>query len=315
MFSRGGVLALQQLAALGRQLAQHRVEHRDLAAEAAGGEAHRLGDRGVRRRRQEQELGGAQPQQVGDRQLLGPIAQERQSGVIDLAQAAQDGGDQEAREGPVPDGELGQLRVALEGLVERAMVAARARGRAHRAPHAARWGRSVGRDCPSATATPPGRRRGLGEAGLAPGEAATLAARRSAPVRRALGHAASASRRERALDQGAGLGRAVDGDEGAEARAFALAQQHLVQGLEPVAQIGEGVALADLVELVLDRLGVGILAGGAQPAVQLLERRPLLVARRAVAAGRRHEVAVVGDRVPDQGRQPRRDCSGVVPGA
>ena len=190
------VLALQQLAALGRQLAQHRVEHRDLAAEAAGGEAHRLGHRGVRRGRQEQELGGTQPQQVGDRQLLGPIAQERQGGVVDLAQAAQHGGDQEAREGPVADGELGQLRVALEGLVERAMV-----GAEHAVEDVERHMPRVGADRSAEIALRldrdrrRGRRRGLGEAGLAPGEAATLAARRSAPVRRALGHAASASRR------------------------------------------------------------------------------------------------------------------------
>ena len=236
--------------------------------------------------------------------------------MIDLAQAAQHGGDQDAREGPVPDGELGQLRVALEGLVERAMVGAQ-----HAVEDVERHLPRVGADRSAEIALRldrdrrRGRRRGFGEAGLAPGEAATLAARRSAPVRRAFGHAASASRCEGALDQGAGLGRAVDGDEGAEARAFALAQQHLVQGLEPVAQIGEGVALADLVELVLDRLGVRMLAGSAQPAMQLLDRRPLL--RRSARGSCGWAPRSRGSRRwrARPGPPGAASCSGVVPGA
>src|SRR5579883_3450095 len=43
------------------------------------------------------------------------------------------------------------------------------------------------------------------------------------------------------------LGHAVQGHEGAHARALALAEQHLVEPLDPVAQVGEAGALAALV--------------------------------------------------------------------
>ena len=60
---------------------------------------------------------------------------------------------------------------------------------------------------------------------------------------------------QRALDQAHDIVAAVELDEGAHARALLAAQQHLVERLEPLAQLGLGeVALARLVDLVLDEL-------------------------------------------------------------
>src|SRR6185503_17788601 len=63
---------------------------------------------------------------------------------------------------------------------------------------------------------------------------------------------------ERAADQLDRFLAAVERDERAHARALALAEQRFVQCAEPVAQVRKSVALADLVDLVLDRLRVGI---------------------------------------------------------
>src|SRR5688572_14565468 len=60
-------------------------------------------------------------------------------------------------------------------------------------------------------------------------------------------------------NQLAAVGDAVEGDEAAHARPLAGAEQDLVEGAEPVAQIVERVGLADLVDLGLDGLGVRFL--------------------------------------------------------
>src|SRR3546814_16588112 len=60
---------------------------------------------------------------------------------------------------------------------------------------------------------------------------------------------------QRLVDQRHRLGDAVERHERAEARPLRLAEQHLVQCLEPIAQVLEGVALADLIDLGLDEIG------------------------------------------------------------
>src|SRR5580704_4261953 len=58
------------------------------------------------------------------------------------------------------------------------------------------------------------------------------------------------------LDQAHDIVAAVELDEGAHARPLLGAQQHLIERLEPLAQLGLGeVTLAHLVDLVLDELG------------------------------------------------------------
>ena len=102
-----------------------------------------------------------------------------------------------------------------------------------------------------------GRVPRLAAAGLAAGEALAAVRRRGARASRSGGRSCRGlGTGQGLLQEGAAVEDAVDGDEGAEARAFALAQQHLVEGAEPVAELGEAVPLADLVELVLDRLAV-----------------------------------------------------------
>ena len=76
--------------------------------------------------------------------------------------------------------------------------------------------------------------------------------------------------RQRAVDHVDGVLQAIDRDEGAEARAFLLAEQHLVEHVEPVERdaglavlglllvIEERLAAADLVDHVLDVSGVDI---------------------------------------------------------
>ena len=85
----GGVLALQEGLALGGDAAEHGVEEGDLAGVAGLGEAHGLGDGGVRRRAEEEELGRTQAEHVGDAVRFRPVAHQRQHGAVDLAQAAQ----------------------------------------------------------------------------------------------------------------------------------------------------------------------------------------------------------------------------------
>src|SRR3546814_18857854 len=55
------------------------------------------------------------------------------------------------------------------------------------------------------------------------------------------------------VDEREAFGEAVERHEGADARAFLLAQQDLVKRLEPAAQVFVAVLLADRVDLVLDR--------------------------------------------------------------
>ena len=71
------------------------------------------------------------------------------------------------------------------------------------------------------------------------------------------GQAASAGRDSAASISAIGLVDAVQRDEAAEARAFLLAEQHLIEAAEPGAQFGKRMALADLVDDGLDRFGIG----------------------------------------------------------
>jgi hypothetical protein len=68
---------------------------------------------------------------------------------------------------------------------------------------------------------------------------------------------------EGVADHGGGGAGAVEGGERAEARALFLAEQHLVERLEPIAQWLEGVLLADLVDDVLDQRAFS--GAGAKP--------------------------------------------------
>src|SRR6476659_8582267 len=61
-------------------------------------------------------------------------------------------------------------------------------------------------------------------------------------------------RNERLLYQHTGFGNAVKLDEGAEARALGLAEQHLIEGGEPRAQRFEAMLLADGIDLCLNLL-------------------------------------------------------------
>ena len=81
---------------------------------------------------------------------------------------------------------------------------------------------------------------------------------------------------QRIGDELAGFGDAVESDEGAEAGALLCPEQHAIDGAEPVAQRLEAVRLADLVDEVLQVLGVAraflrrelvgeILKGGGEP--------------------------------------------------
>ena len=56
------------------------------------------------------------------------------------------------------------------------------------------------------------------------------------------------------FDQRPGFGNAIKRHEGAEARPLVLTEQHLIEPGKPVAQVLEGMGLADLVDLVLDVL-------------------------------------------------------------
>src|ERR1043165_3522892 len=87
---------------------------------------------------------------------------------------------------------------------------------------------------------------------------------------------------ERALDQAHDVVAAVELDEGAHARALLAAQQHLVERLEPLAQLFLGeVALARLVDLVLDELRTLAVRDLAQSVGEVLERGALLVGGQA----------------------------------
>src|ERR1700730_4757595 len=98
-------------------------------------------------------------------------------------------------------------------------------------------------------------------------------------------------------DQRSGLVDAVKLDERAEAGPLGLAEEHLVKGAEPVAQRLKAVLLADRIDLSLDRFGERCLRQLAKTRIEIDERRAILVAGRAIALGRLHEVMEVADGV------------------
>src|SRR5690625_4825782 len=102
---------------------------------------------------------------------------------------------------------------------------------------------------------------------------------------------------QRPPDERLGVVQPVEGEKGAEAGALLLAEENFVAGLEPVAQVGEGVTLADLVDLVLDAFAFAVGGQLLQFLQQLLQGPALHLVRRAVTLGRLHEIPVVGDGV------------------
>src|SRR6266851_4391138 len=110
-----------------------------------------------------------------------------------------------------------------------------------------------------------------------------------------------------ALDQAHDVVAAVELDEGAHARALLAAQQDLIEGLEPLAQLFLGeMALARLVDLVLDELRALALGDLAQRVGEVLQRGPLLARGQAELLGALHEVLVVGHRTLQQAIEIRR---------
>ena len=128
------------------------------------------------------------------------------------------------------------------------------------------------------------------------------------------GACANNSRRscERAVDHVDGVLNAVGGDERAEARAFLLAEQHLIEHVEPVERhaglavlgllllIEEGFAAADLIDHILDGLRVGVGPQLRQRIAQVDERGTLGIARLAEFLRRQHEVAEVMNGIIDE---------------
>src|SRR5436189_5831399 len=132
------------------------------------------------------------------------------------------------------------------------------------------------RSGPRRMATSPVALRGSPQARLAPqgdeirraGAIAIRAVRRCTPRQRAVYHV------DRVLH-------AIDRDEGAEARAFLLAQEHLIEDVEPVERdagpavfrwlfvIEERLTPADLVDDVLDVLGARALRQVRQRVAQI----------------------------------------------
>ena len=82
------------------------------------------------------------------------------------------------------------------------------------------------------------------------------------------------------VDQREAFFQSVERHEGAHARALFLAQQDLVERLEPVAQVLVAVVLADGIDLVLDRHAVRV--GGQRPQAprKVRQRLALFLARR-----------------------------------
>src|SRR5690554_4777353 len=105
---------------------------------------------------------------------------------------------------------------------------------------------------------------------------------------------------QRLSDQRARLLDAVKLDEGTEARPLRLAEQHLVERREPIAQRLEAVRLADGVDLALNALGKRALRQFGETPLELGERGTLLFVRRAIALRRLDEIVEVADRVADQ---------------
>src|SRR5680860_731588 len=105
---------------------------------------------------------------------------------------------------------------------------------------------------------------------------------------------------ERLTDQRAGLGDAVELHKRAEARALGLAEQHLVEGGEPIAQRLKAVLLAHRVDLRLDFLGENLVRQRAEPRLEIGKGGALLLGRCAVALRRLHEVMEITDGVADE---------------
>ena len=167
----GRVLARQILLAFARDPPQHGVDQALGEGVRAAGQRHGLGHRGVRRGVEEQELRGAEPEQVVHADGLGARTHEPVEQSVDLAEPAQHGGDQQAGERPVPRVEKGKRRVPGERLVQRARLAQhpvehvqRDQARAHRAGHGRGLrrptGRAARRAAPGGSArwSPPARR-------------------------------------------------------------------------------------------------------------------------------------------------------------
>src|SRR5262249_60663020 len=103
------------------------------------------------------------------------------------------------------------------------------------------------------------------------------------------------------LDESARVVEAVELDEAAEARALRLAEQDLVEGGKPGAQIvGEAVGLAGLIDNRLQLLAAG---AGLHPTQRVGKRRQRLAltfARHAIGFRGLDEGVVVAERVADQ---------------
>src|SRR5271165_2175618 len=120
--------------------------------------------------------------------------------------------------------------------------------------------------------------------------------------------------RERAVDQGARLGEAVEGDERPEARPTLLAEQHFVHHVEEVVRdagprLRRALRLevlvardrpSDVVERVLDLLGAGARRCRPELRRHRLERLALDCVGEPVALLRRDEIAKVSNGVADE---------------
>ena len=119
------------------------------------------------------------------------------------------------------------------------------------------------------------------------------------------------------VEQGQRLVHAVERDEGPQARPLFLAQQDLVERLEPGPQVGEGIPLAHFVDFGLDRFRIRIRRQGAQCRREIADRLDFLRTRRAVAFVRADEIPVVIDREADEAvegemKPQRTDLSSVL---
>src|SRR5437868_165126 len=116
---------------------------------------------------------------------------------------------------------------------------------------------------------------------------------------------------QRAVDHCDRIGHAIDRDERAETRALLLAEQHLVEHVEPVERdagptvlallhgVEERFAAANFIDHVLDVFGTRARRQLRQRIAQILQRGALALGRLAELLRRRHEVAVVIDGVAD----------------
>src|SRR6202165_250294 len=129
--------------------------------------------------------------------------------------------------------------------------------------------------------------------------------------------------RPRAVDHRYRVRQSIDRDEGAEARAFFLAEQYLIEHVEPVERdtrpailallhrVQERLAPADLVDHVLDFLRRRVRRQLRQCIAQILQRDALGIGRLAEFLRRRDKIAIIVDGVADHGVEPgvglRRD--------